>query len=183
MRGICADHGQLVARSQRGRAFAALSARWSPAERAAFAPLRRAEAAFVDARGQDGAEGSGLDREAAAVAAEEEQERAFAALLADAEAGRLAPTGAAEARTADAALDTASRALAARTPTPARGMLRAGAVTSARVSAGERAWARYRDAWASFAELRYPALGKDALLARLTRERAAQVARIGESDD
>lgn len=183
MRGTCADHGQLVARSDRARAFAALSARWSAADRAAFAPLKRAEAAFVDARGQGEADPSGADRETAAVRAEEGQERAFAALLDDAEAGRVAPAGAAEARSAEAALDAASRALAARTPEPPRVAAgrptRAPAVTPAGLAAGARAWARYRDAWLAFARVRFPALPADALSARLARERAAQVARIG----
>ena len=187
MRGICADHGQLVARSDRARAFAALSAGWSAADRAAFAPLKRAEAALVDARGQDESDPSGSDREAVAVRAEEEQERAFAALLADAEAGRVAPAEAADARAAESALDSASRALAARTPTPARSSGRvptgAAAVTPAGLAAGERAWARYRDAWAAFARQRYPALSTDALSARLARERAAQVAGIGGAGD
>ncbi len=187
MRGICADHGQLVARSDRARAFAALSAGWSAADRAAFAPLKRAEAALVDARGQDESDPSGADREAVAVRAEEDQERAFAALLADAEAGRVAPAGAAEARAAEAALDSASRALAARAPTPARpgGKIptRPTAVTPAGLAAGERAWARYRDAWLAFAGIRYPVSPPDALSARLARERAAQVARIGGAGD
>ena len=183
MRGICADHGQLVARSDRARAFAILSARWSAADRAAFAPLKRAEAAFVDARGQDESDPSGPDRESVSVHAEEAQERALAALLADAEAGRITPAGAADARAAESALDSVSRGLAARTPTPAHASstapTRASAVTPAGLAAGERAWTRYRDAWTAFAKVRYPTLSPDALLARLARERAAQLARIG----
>ncbi len=183
MRGICADHGQLVARSDRARAFAALSARWSPAERAAFAPLKRAEAALADARGQGESDPSGPDREAVTVRAEDDQERAFAALLSDAEAGRVASASPAEAQAAESALDDAARALAARTPAPPRTPVgaptRAAAVTSAGLATGERAWARYRDAWLAFAKVRYPALPPDALLARLARERLAQVSRIG----
>jgi hypothetical protein len=185
MRGICADHGQLVARSDRARAFAALSASWSAADRAAFAPLKRAEAALVDARGQDESDPSGADREAVAVRTEEEQERAFAALLDDAEAGRIAPAGGADARAAESALDAASRALAAHTPTPARARrpTQASAITPEGLAAAERAWLRYRDAWLAFAKVRYPALASDALLARLARERAAQVSGIVTSGD
>lgn len=183
MRGTCADHGQLVARSDRARAFAALSAGWSAADKAAFAPLKRAEAAFVDARGQAEADPSGADREVRAVRAEDAQESAFAALLADAEAGRVAPADAADAQAAASALDAASLALAARTPMPApqatRSPVRATAVTPAGIAVGERAWARYRDAWVAFAKVRYPALAREALLTRLARERTAQVARIG----
>lgn len=187
MRGTCADHGQLVARSGRARAFAAVSAGWSAADRAAFAPLKRAEAAFVDARGQAEADPSGADREVRAVRAEDAQESAFAALLGDAEAGRIAAAGATEARAAASALESASRALAARTPMPApqatRSPTRATAVTPAGLALGERAWARYRDAWVAFAEVRYPALAPEALLARLARERIAQVTRIGKPEE
>ncbi len=174
MRGICADHGQLVARAARARAFAALSAGWSPADRAAYAPLARAEAAFVDARGQGEVDQSGSGRAAAVVAAEDAQERAFAALLADAEAGRIPPAAASAVPDADAALNAASAALMRRAPALARDTT----VTAAGLAAAQRAWLRYRDAWIAFAHARHPALPPDALLARLTRERAAQLAGV-----
>lgn len=174
MQGVCADHDQLIARAGRARAFAALSSGWSPADRAAYAPLGRAEAAFVDRRGQGEVDQSGSGRAAAVVAAEDAQERAFAALLADAEAGRIAPAAASDARSADAALSAASAALMRRAPALARDTT----VTAAGLAAAERAWLRYRDAWLAFAHARHPALPPDALLARLTRERAAQLAGV-----
>ncbi len=177
MRGVCADHGQLVARSDRARAFAALSSGWSPAERAAFAPLRRAAAAFVDARGQDEVDRSGPDREAAVVAVEERAERAFMDLLAAAEAGTIARASAADATAAGSALAAADAGLMARAPALARTTT----LTAAGLAAAGRAWARYRDAWVGFAKVRYPSLPPDALATRLARDRAAQLAAVPAS--
>ena len=177
MQGVCADHDQLIARAARSRAFEALSARWTPAERAAAVPLQKASAAFVDARGQNEVDQSGTGRGAFVVTAEEKAEGGFAKLLADAEAGRIAPASAADARAADAALNAAYRALMAKAPALAKDTT----LTAAGLATTERAWLRYRDAWLAFAKLRYPALAPDALLARLTRERAAQLADVPAS--
>lgn len=177
MRGVCADHDQLVARSDRARAFAALSSAWTSAERAAFAPLRRAAAAFVDARGQDEVDRSGPDREAAVVAVEERAERGFMDLLAAAEAGTIARASAADATAAGSALDAAVAGLMVRAPALARTTT----LTAAALATAGRAWARYREAWMGFARVRYPSLPPDALQARLARDRAAQVVDVPAS--
>lgn len=172
MGGVCAGHDQLVARAEREAGLAALAAGWSPAERAAFAPLKRAEAAFADAHGRNEVDLSGTLRAALETEAEERVNAAFVALLDDLEAGRVAPAGAAEARAADDALNAAYKALLARAPELSRygsGMSAAGFAET------ERLWIRYRDAWTAFARVRRPGLDPDALAARLSRERAAQL--------
>ena len=174
MRGICADHDQLIARSDRTRALAALSAGWSAADRAAFTPLKRAEAAFVDARGQAEGDRSGSGRGPAMVAAEEQAERDFSGLLADAEAGRIAAASSADAKAAQEVLDAAFAGLMARVP----GLARTTSITAAGLVSSQRIWLRYRDAWLGFARVRYPALSADALVTRLDRARAAQVSGI-----
>ena len=179
LQGICADHGQLIARAARARDIAALSAGWSPAERTGFASLRKAEAAFVDARGEDEVDRSGSGRGAFVVGAEEKAEHAFGTLLSDAEAGRIAPASAADARAADAAMDVAFAGLLARAPALATiSTLRATGLDSA-----QRAWRRYRDAWMGFAKLRYPASPPDALWTRLTRDRTAQLGDVPAAQD
>ncbi len=177
MGGICADHDQLIARAERHRVLDALSAHWTAAERAAFAPLQKAAAAFVDARGENEVDQSGSARAAFVVGAEEKAEQAHARLLADAEAGRIASATAAQALAADAALNAAYRALMARAPAFARDTT----LSAADLASTERAWLRYRDAWLAFAKVRYPALPPDALLTRLTRERTAQLADVPAS--
>ena len=179
MQGVCADHDQLIARAARASAFAALSGRWSAAERAAWGAVQKAAAGFVDARGQNEVDQSGTGRGAFVVGAEEKAERAVSTLLADAEADRIAPASAAEAKAADAALNAACGALMARAPALARDTT----LTAAGLATTERAWLRYRDAWLAFARLRYPALPPDALLTRLTRERTAQLADVPAAED
>ncbi len=174
VRGICADHDQLIARSDRTKSFAALSAGWSAADRAAFAPLKRAEAAFVDARGQAEGDRSGSGRGPAMVAAEERAERDFTELLVDAEAGRIATASPADAKAAQEILDSSFAGLMARVP----GLARTTSITAAGLVSSQRSWLRYRDAWLSFARVRYSTLAPEALLTRLTRARADQVSVI-----
>lgn len=172
MMGVCAGHEQLIARAKRDAALAATAAGWSPAERAAFASLKRAEGAFADAHGRDETDLSGSGRGAFETEAEEKVNAAFTALVGDVEAGRVAPADAADAGAADAALNAAYRALLARAPELSKfgsGMSAAG------FAEAERLWIRYRDAWAAFARVHRPDLPPDALLARLSRDRAAQL--------
>ncbi len=170
MAGVCADHRQLVARADRAKVLAALTAGWSKDDRAAFAALERAKAAFVDAHGENEVDQSGSGRVAFVVAAEDEGERAFVTLLEEVEAGKLPPATDAEAKAADAALAARSRDVVARTAT-----LRGTTVTLAGVAATERAWLRYRDAWVVFARRKYPTLSPSALLLRLARDRTVQL--------
>lgn len=179
MMGVCAGHEQLVARARREAGLAKVLAGWTPAERAAFAPLKRAEAAFADAHGRDETDLSGSGRGAFETEAEEKVNDAFVALLGDVEAGKLAPGGAADvkadAKAADDALNAAYRALLARAPELSR---YGSGLSAAGFAEAERLWIRYRDAWAAFAKVRRPDLPPDALLARLSRERAAQLREV-----
>lgn len=176
MFGLCAGHDQLIARANAAQAFAALSANWSAADRAAFGPLRRAEAGFADAHAQNEVDGSGALSAFDGVGAEQKVDADFAALLADAEAGRVAAATPAEADAADAARDTAYRDLMARASELSRGST----LKPAGFASAQRAWQRYRDAWGSFVKVRYPGLSPAAVAARLSRERAAQLAAVPE---
>ncbi|WP_237478277.1 lysozyme inhibitor LprI family protein [Lichenibacterium dinghuense] len=172
MMGVCAAHEQLITRAKREATLAKAMAGWSPAERAAFAPLKRAEGAFADAHGRNEVDLSGTGRGAFETEAEEQVNDAFLALVGDVDAGRVAADGAAGAKAADDALNAAYKALLARAPELSRygsGMSAAGFAET------ERLWIRYRDAWVAFAKVRKPDLAPDALLARLSRERAAQL--------
>ena len=179
MMGVCADHDQRVAKARRDQARADLTAGWTPAQRALLEPLERAAQAFADARGQDEVDQSGSGRAAFVVAAEEKQNRSFAALLADVDAGRLTAAGAADRAAADAALNMKYRDLLRRAPS----LLADTTVKAADVASAEKAWIRYRDAWLAFAKARYPSLSLDALATRLTRERTAQLADVPAAQD
>ena len=124
--------------------------RWSPAERAAFAPLRRAEAAFVDARGQGEVDQSGSGRGRLRGARPRRRPSGPSReLLADAEAGRIAPASAADAKAAQEVLDASFAGLMARVP----GLARTTSITAAGLVSSQRSWLRYRDAWLSFARV------------------------------
>jgi hypothetical protein len=178
MAGVCADHDQLVARADRAKVLTALTAGWSKDDRAAFAALDRAKAAFVDAHGENEVDQTGSGRVAFVVAAEDEGERAFVTLLEEVEAGKLLPATEAEAKAADAALAARYHELVAKGPT-----FRGTTVTLAGVAATQRAWQRYRDAWVVFAGRKYPTLSPSALLLRLARDRTAQLGNVPAMPD
>ena len=56
-------------------------------------------------------------------------------------------------------------------------------LTKSEVASTERVWLRYRDAWLAFAKVKFPALSSDALMARLTRDRTAQLGDIPASTE
>ena len=178
MMGVCADHEQLLARAARAKVLAALTGGWSKDDRAAFAALDRAKAAFVDARGENEVDQTGSGRVASVVAAEDEGERAFLTLLEEVEAGKLPSATDAEAKAADDALAVRYRELIAKAPT-----FRGTTVTLAGVASAERAWLRYRDAWTAFARRKYPTLSPNALLLRLARDRASQLGDVPAATD
>ena len=179
MMGICADHDQLMARSKRNQALADLTSGWTPADRAALATLQRSAAAFTDARGENEVDQSGTGRGAFVVAAEDKQERAFSALLSSMAAGKLAPATADEAREADAALNAKYSDLMRKAPS----LFKDTTITKTEVASTERAWLRYRDAWLTFAKVKFPALSPDAVITRLTRDRTAQLGDVPASTE
>ncbi len=178
MEGICADHRERLARADRADVLKGLMASWSPDDRAGFAALDRAKAAFVDARAENEVDQSGTGRGAFVVEAEGKTERAFWALFQEVDAGKLPPASEADAKAADAALNARYRDVMAKAAT----LLAGTTVTQAGVASTERAWLRYRDAWLVFARRKYPAL-VNGLLVRLTRDRTAQLGDVPASQD
>lgn len=178
MMGVCADHDQLVARAARAKVLAVVTGGWSKDDRAAFAALDRAKAAFVDARGENEVDQTGSGRVAFVVAAEDEGERAFLTLLEEVAAGKLPPATDAETKAADDALAARYRELVGKAPS-----FRGTTLTLAGVASAERAWLRYRDAWMAFARRKYPTLSPNAFLLRLTRDRAAQLGDVPAATD
>ena len=141
--GICADHDQRVAKAGRDAARRKLTADWTPEQRALLQPLDRAAAAFADARGENEVDQSGTARGAFVVGAEEKQDKSFAGLLADVDAGKLAPASPADRAAADAALNMKYRDVIRRAPS----LFADSTVSTAGVASAEKAWIRYRDAW------------------------------------
>jgi uncharacterized protein YecT (DUF1311 family) len=139
------------------------------AAREAFAALRKAAYAFADARGGAEVDMSGTARAAMSIGAEEETRAQFSKLLTDLLGGKVPSGTPAEARAADAALNAMWKRLAARGEQVQDG----GTVTLAEVRGSQRAWLKYRDAFAAFAR----AAGRptDGIVAAVTAARTAQL--------
>jgi hypothetical protein len=166
--GFCAAHEAEIKGARRDSDFASILARWTPAERQAFASLRKAHEAFVEAHGAGELDLSGTARGAIVVGAEEDLRDALLAMVKALEAGKAPRFSPAQYRAEDAALNAGYRAFLA---SEGIGGDSPGAITRQGVRDAQRAWLRYRDAFLAFAAVRYPSLPRDSLAAWITRQR------------
>lgn len=160
--GLCSAHRAALARPRREAALRALIARWSPEERRAFEPLRRAFEEFVAAS-------SAGDLASPALRGRLEQglRDQFADMLQRLAAGRAPRFTAGQFGTEDLQLNQAYRArLDDERRYDAPGM----SVES--LQNAQRAWLRYRDAFLAFAALKYPRVPRASLAAWITRNRS-----------
>ena len=167
--GYCASHSANMAGALRETALAAMSAGWTPAETQAFARLRAAHNAYVEAHGSGEVDLSGTARGAMVIGAEEALRDELVEVLERLRSGRALPTPAARLKAEDSALNAAYRRRLEETsgePYP-------GGVTREGVRDAERAWLRYRDAFLAFAAIKFPRVPRDELAAWLTRQRTA----------
>jgi uncharacterized protein YecT (DUF1311 family) len=163
--GYCAAHTADIDGARRDARLKALMASWSPAERAAFGPLRKAMAAYVDGHGGNEVDMSGTARAAMEIGEEEGVRTEFLAMLEKLQAGTAPRFTAAQYKAEDAALNAAYRKLQA---APEEDM---GTVTHAGIRTAQRSWLAYRDAFIAFAKVKYPAVTADSLAAWMTRTR------------
>jgi hypothetical protein len=169
--GYCAAHDARIAGAARETETARLTAGWSAAETQAFARLRTAHAAYVEAHGSGEVDLSGTARGAMAIEAEEALRDEFLALLKDLAAGHAPRYDAGGYRAADARLNAAYRKRIAETE-PADSP---GPVTREGIRDAQRAWLRYRDSFLAFAAVKYPKMSRDSLAAWLTDQRIAKL--------
>jgi uncharacterized protein YecT (DUF1311 family) len=174
--GLCAMHGARITGAKRDAALAQITSRWSPVERKAFEPLLKSHAAFVEASASGETDLSGTARGAFVVEAEEALKDEFVAILRGLSAGKTPQSTAAQAKSADAALNAAYRKLMAETGADEF----PGSVTIEGIRNAQRAWLRYRDAFAAFAAVKFPSVSRDTIVALLTRKRTEMLA--GEGD-
>lgn len=174
--GYCSGHNARIAGALREKALAAMSAGWTSAEKQAFARLRAAHAAYVDAHGDGEVDMRGTARGAMAISAQESLRDELVEVLERLRSGRALPTPASRLQAEDAALNAAYRqrlreAAAETSEFP-------GAVTPQGIRSAERAWLRYRDAFLAFAAVKFPRVPRNELAAWLTRQRTALL--VGE---
>jgi hypothetical protein len=169
MMGQCAGRASRGAAVERDARLKAMVARLPAPAARLYPEMRRAFDAFLDAHGTGEVDLSGTARGAFVA---EEQDKVLDQLALD--LGRLAdgrwpPATAAEARAADAQLNASYR----KALTWAAGKTYT-TIKPEDIRNAQRAWLAYRDAFARFAAASGKA-GGDAVLARLTRLRTAQL--------
>jgi hypothetical protein len=170
--GYCASHEAGRAGALRERALAAMTAAWTAPEKQAFARLRTAHDAYVEAHGSGEVDLTGTARAAMAIQAEEALRDELVEVLERLRSGRALPTPASRLPAEDAALNAAYRKRLQETGGEDSGP---GAVTAEGVRAAERAWIRYRDAFLAFAAVKFPRVPRNELAAWLTRQRTAKL--------
>ncbi|HEX8239144.1 MAG TPA: lysozyme inhibitor LprI family protein [Allosphingosinicella sp.] len=170
--GYCESHEAGMAGARREAALAAMTSGWSVREKQAFARLRTAHNAYVEAHGSGEVDLSGTARAAMAIAAEESLRDELVEVLERLRSGRALPTPAARLPAEDAALNAAYRRRLRETGGEDSGV---GAVTAEGIRAAERAWLRYRDSFLAFAAVKFPRVPRNELAAWLTRQRTARL--------
>jgi uncharacterized protein YecT (DUF1311 family) len=165
--GLCASHRAALARPQREAAQRALIARWSPEQRQAYAPLRRAFEEFVAASADGDLARGGSSYRSLRNRLDQGLRDQFADMLQKLEAGRAPRFTAAQLRTEDLQLNQAYQARVAD-----ERQYDAPGITPDSIQNAQRAWLRYRDAFLAFAAVKYPRVPRDSLAAWLTQNRS-----------
>lgn len=165
--GLCASHQAALARPQREAAQRALIARWTPAQRRAYEPLRRAFEEFVAASKEGELARGGSSYGPLRSRLEQGLRDQFADMLQRLERGRAPRFTAGQLRTEDLQLNQAYQArLADERQFDAPG------ISPDSIQNAQRAWLRYRDAFLAFAAVKYPRVPRDSLAAWITQNRS-----------
>ncbi|HTU13241.1 MAG TPA: lysozyme inhibitor LprI family protein [Allosphingosinicella sp.] len=165
--GLCASHRAALARPQREAAQRALLARWSPEQRQAYEPLRRAFEEFVAASAEGDLARSGTSHRTLRNRLEQGLRDQFAEMLQRLEAGRAPRFTSGQLRTEDLQLNQAYQARIAD-----ERQYDAPGISPDSIQNAQRAWLRYRDAFLAFAAVKYPAVQRDSLAAWITQNRS-----------
>jgi uncharacterized protein YecT (DUF1311 family) len=163
----CAARAARVEQTKREGMYGAAISKWSAPQKAAFARLQAAADKFIAERINTEIDLSGTMRGALQTAEDEKLRKGILQNLKEFEAGQL-PT-LTDLSAADSALNAAYHQAMQRLATPQ------GTISQDGLKKTERKWIPYRDAWAAFGALRYPAAPADAWKAWATRARTQQL--------
>jgi hypothetical protein len=165
--GLCASHRAALARPQRETAQRTLIAGWTPEQRAAYEPLRRAFEEFVAASASGDLASGGSSHASLRNRLEQGLRDQFADMLQRLERGRAPSFTPGQLRTEDLQLNQAYQArLADERQYDAPG------ISPDSIQNAQRAWLRYRDAFLAFAAVKYPRVTRDSLAAWITQNRS-----------
>jgi len=174
--GYCAARDATIAGKARSAKTDAIEARIAPAAKPAWAALRKASAAFVDARGGEVDE-TGTARAQLVIDEEEATRNAFTAHLGDLLEGRWpAAATAADFDAADLALNAAYKKALAHLGSKQNFTT----VKPDDTRKAQRAWIAYRDAFARFAPVAVQGTDSRAVATRLTQERTKDLLDLAE---
>lgn len=169
--GVCADHLSRQAAVGRNTKLTTLAASLPPAGRTAYQATRNTFDAYVEAYGDGEVDQSGTARAMLVTEAEDKVRDQFVKDMQRLKTGQWPAANAADAKSADAQLNASYKAALAW----AGSKDKYGTVTAEGIRAAQRAWLPYRDAFVAFAAKIAPSVSRDAVLARLTRLRLAQL--------
>ncbi len=170
--GVCAAQQASIADVARSDRLDALTSGWSEPEQQAFASLRASAAAYAKASSEDEVDLTGTARAAFMIEREQEVMQGFADSLGKLEHGGLPAGSASGLQAADASLNDVYRRLMA-VGGKGGSTIDYGTVTKDGIRQAERAWLRYRRAWAAFARVKFPKIAAGAVQVALTQQRAA----------
>lgn len=170
MEGFCAAYSSELADQNRAEHLNAISAQMSSIQREAFSRLIKEEKIYAHARAKGEIDLSGTARAMYQFDAEDTLKDDFLAALQSFEVGKFPTGSAALYRNADARLNSTYRKAISDAEELKNDY---GAVQPDGIRNAERAWLKYRDAWITFAKLRYPSVPPEAWLILLTNDRTS----------
>jgi len=166
------EHFEQASRSAR---LGKVEASWSSNEKQAFQDLQRAADAFFQASSENEIEvrthgiGAGTDAEISEIDARSHLEDAFVTALENFERGQLPHFSPAQFKQSDAELNRVYKEyLKPFIPEPGE---EPKSVTPDGIRTAQRAWLRYREAWVTFGQLKYPSVTADNWRAWVTEQR------------
>ncbi|MGA7244034.1 MAG: lysozyme inhibitor LprI family protein [Terracidiphilus sp.] len=170
MQGFCAAYESEMQDDKRTHSLKSISSRFTPPQLTAFDHLLKSQQAYARAHARGEIDLGGTARAMYQIDAEDTLQDDFIEALRSFESGKYPKGSAEDYRNADSRLNLAYRKAISDAEKHKQDY---GAVQPDGIRDAERAWLKYRDAWTSFAKLRYPAVTAAAWLELLTNDRTS----------
>ena len=152
---FCSAYSSQIRDDRRSRYYDSLKSALTPDQLAAFEKLLAAQKAYVEAHSSEVDQG-GTIRVLRSISSQSILKDLFRSQLVHFERKKWPALSANQITRADALLDREYEIALQRLRTLTKKEIEQGAVTADHLSSAEEAWKAYRDAWVTFARLRYP---------------------------
>ncbi len=169
MAGYCASLGKQSQDVKDKKQVSALIEKWTLEERKAFEPLTVAKEKYYQEKSRNEIDQSGTMRTALVLAEEEKRQQNFLSLLQKFEKKDYLKYSQDDFDKADQQLNKIYQKLMKKIPEG--GSISHTTIEKQGIKETQRAWILYRDAWTSFAKIKYPEMTEYALKTLLTNER------------